>query len=367
VNEEDFLYKIALSKIPGVGGVIARNLVSYCGGAEAVFRCKKQKLMKVPGVGEQLAGNIVDPEVLRASERELHAIRNEDIKCIFFLDAEYPEKLRQYPQSPVLLYTRGSMDLNAERAVAIVGTRKPTPYGKAKCEQIVSELAPYSPIILSGLAYGVDITAHRVAIQHHLATIGVMGSGFGYIYPRTHYSVAKHMMTNGGLITEFGYDTGPDRENFPSRNRIVAGLADAVVVIESARSGGSMITAAFADAYHKDVLALPGRAGDETSEGCNYLIKTHKAHMIENGQDLADLMLWSNGKPDKPVQRQLFADLSETEQLVVGLIGSDQEVHVDVLALQSKLPMSELASVLLSLEFKGVVRTLPGKRYLIVS
>ncbi len=368
MNEnQEALYKIALSKIPGVGGVIARNLVSYCGGAEAVFRSKKQKLMKVPGVGEQLASNVIDPEVLRASERELHAIKNEDIKCIFYLDDEYPEKLRQYPQSPVILYTRGSMNLNPDRSVAIVGTRKPTPYGKAKCEQIISELASYSPLILSGLAYGVDITAHRAALRYHLPTIGVMGSGFGYIYPRAHYSVAKHMMAEGGLVTEFGYDTGPDRENFPSRNRIVAGLADAIVVIESARSGGSMITAAFADAYHKDVLALPGRAGDVASEGCNYLIKTHKAHMIENGQDLADLLRWSNGKPERPVQRLLFADLSDTEQLVMGLIGSDREMDIDLLALQSKLQMSELASVLLSLEFKGIVRSLPGKRYSIVS
>ncbi|HLF63729.1 MAG TPA: DNA-processing protein DprA [Saprospiraceae bacterium] len=363
---EDWLYKIALSKIPGVGGVIARNLVSYCGGPEGVFKCRKQKLLKVPGIGEQLASNIADPNVLLTAERELDAISHDEVNCIFYLDEAFPERLRHVPQSPVILYARGNMNLNTEHSIAIVGTRKPTPYGKAKCEQIVEELEPYRPLILSGLAYGVDITAHRAALRHHLPTVGVMGSGFGYVYPRAHYTVAKHMMTDGGLITEFGYETGPDRENFPARNRIVAGLADAVIVIESARSGGSMITTAFADAYHKDVFALPGRAGDIASEGCNYLIKTHKAHLIENGQDLAELLRWTSPKPEAGIQRKLFADLTEDEQLIIELIGSDGDKHIDLLATQSKLHLSELASVLLSLEFKGVVRALPGKRYLIV-
>lgn len=366
-DHADWLYKIALSNIPGVGGVIARNLVSYCGGAEAVFKCKKQKLLKVPGVGEQIATNVTNAEVLRIAERELQAVERENIRCIFYLDDIYPERLRPYAQSPIVLYARGEMNLNPVRSVAIVGTRKPTPYGKAKCEQIIEDLSPYAPLILSGLAYGVDITAHRAALRHALPTVGVMGSGFGNIYPRTHSSVAKSMMDNGGLLTEFGFDTGPDRENFPARNRIVAGLADAIVVIESARSGGSMITAAFADAYHKDVLALPGRAGDPLSEGCNYLIKTHKAHMIESGQDLAELLRWADADPVKPIQRQLFTDLSDHEQLVLGLFVHDREIDIDSLAMAAKLQLSELASVLLSLEFKGAVRSLPGKRYLIVS
>ena len=363
---EDWLYKIALSKRPGVGGVIARNLVSYCGGVEHVFRYKKYKLLKVPGIGEQLAANICAPAVLQDAEKELRAVVRDSITCIFYLDDAYPERLRHYPQSPVILYSRGNMNLNPERAVAIVGTRKPTSYGRGKCEQLVDELASYRPLILSGLAYGIDITAHRAALRNHLPTVGVMGSGFGYIYPRGHATVAQHMMTDGGLITEFGYDTDPDRENFPARNRIVAGLADAVVVVESARSGGSMITATFADAYHKDVFALPGRAGDMSSEGCNFLIKSHKAHLIECGLDLAELMRWETTRPEKAVQRQLFADLSEEEQLVVELIGPGVEKHIDLLANQSKLQLSELSSVLLSLEFKGVVKALPGKRYLIV-
>jgi DNA processing protein len=364
---EDWLYKIALSKIPGVGGVIARNLVSYCGGPEAVFKSKKQKLLKVPGVGLQIAASVTHPEVLRVAESELEAVQRNHIQCVFYLDEEFPERLRHFPQSPVVLYARGNMDLNPERAIAIVGTRKPTPYGKAKCESIIADLAKYRPLILSGLAYGIDITAHRAAVQKGLSTIGVMGSGFGYIYPGAHHSVAKSMMVDGGLITEFGYDTGPDRENFPSRNRIVAGMADALVVIESGRSGGSMITTAFADAYHKDVFALPGRVGDVNSEGCNYLIKTHKAHLVEHGEDIAELLRWTEPKVQSGAQRQLFADLSDEEQLIVELIGRTNDEHIDLLAAKAKMQMSELASVLLSLEFKGVVRALPGKRYLVVS
>lgn len=364
---EDWLYKIALSKIPGVGGVIARNLVSYCGGPAEVFKTKKQKLLKVPGVGEQLAANTTDPEVLRNAERELEAVEHDGIRCIFYLDEAFPERLRHLPQSPVVLYAQGQMDLNPEHSVAIVGTRKPTSYGKAKCEQIVEELVPFRPLIISGLAYGVDITAHRAALRNALPTIGVMGSGFSYIYPHAHISVARQMMNDGGLLTELGYETGPDRENFPARNRIVAGLADAIIVIESARSGGSMITTAFADAYHKDIFALPGRAGDVASEGCNYLIKTHKAHLIENGQDLAELLRWASPRHEHGIQRRLFADLTEQEQLIVELIGRDEDKHIDYLATESKMQLSELASVLLSLEFKGITRALPGKRYLIVS
>ncbi len=364
---EDWLYQIALSKIPGVGGVIARNLVSYCGSAKAVFQCRKHRLLKIPGVGEKLAANITDPEVLKLAEAEMNAVVRKGITCVFYLDDAYPERLRQYPHSPVVLYVHGAVNLNPERCVAIVGTRKPTAYGKARCEQIVADLIPFAPLIISGLAYGIDITAHRAALKHALATVGVMGSGFGYVYPQAHIGIAAQMLSNGGLITEFGFDTGPDRENFPARNRIVAGLADVIVVVESGRNGGSMITVAYADACNKDVCALPGRAGDPASEGCNYLIKTHKAHLIESGQDVAELMQWTQQTQKEQIQRRLFTDLSESEQLLVSLIGDDGEKDIDTLASQSKMHLSELASVLLSLEFKGVVMALPGKRYIVVS
>jgi DNA processing protein len=362
-----WLYQIALSKIPSVGGVIARNLVSYCGGCKEVFTSKKQHLLKIPGVGEKLVQNIRDPEVLRLAEQELVVVMQKEITCIFYLDEAYPQRLRHYPQSPIILYALGNMNLNPDRGVAIVGTRKPTSYGKAKCEQIIADLAAYGPVIYSGLAYGIDIAAHRAALAHHLETIGVMGSGFGYIYPRAHQNVAQQMMEQGGLLTEFGYDIGPDRENFPARNRIVAGLADAIVVIESGRNGGSMITVEYADAFHKDIFALPGRAGDPCSAGCNHLIKTQRAHLVESGEDIAALLRWTATSPEKGIQRRLFADLTEPEQLLISIMGQSVEMHIDAIAAKAKMQQSELASVLLSLEFKGMIKVMPGKRYLLVS
>jgi len=332
-----------------------------------VFTCKKQLLYKVPGVGPKLMQRIRDPQVLRDAERELGTVQRKGIRCIFYLDDDYPKRLRHYTQSPVILYCLGKPDLNPERSVAIVGTRKPTTYGKARCEQIVAELGPYAPVLISGLAYGVDITAHRAALANRLSTIGVLGSGFGYIYPRSHASVARQMLSQGGLLTECGYDIGPDRENFPARNRIVAGLADAIVVIESAKNGGSMITVEFADVFHKDIFAVPGRVGDSASAGCNHLIKTQRAHLVETGDDIAQLLRWTTSSPGQGVQRALFTDLSEQEQLLLTVIGTEGEAHIDQIAAEAKLQQSELASVLLSLEFRGIVRALPGKRYLVIS
>jgi DNA processing protein len=362
-----WLYQIALSKIPSVGGVIARTLVSYCGGCKEVFTQRKRQLLKIPGVGERLVQHIQNPEVLRLAEAELVRVMQKEITCIFYLDDTYPQRLRHYPQSPIILYGLGNMNLNPERVVAIVGTRQPSSYGKSKCEQIVADLAAYNPLIISGLAYGVDITAHRAALHHQLSTIGVMGSGFGHLYPGTHRHVANQMMDAGGLLTEFGYDIGPDRENFPARNRIVAGLADAILVIESARNGGSMITVEYADAFHKDIFALPGRAGDPCSVGCNHLIKTQRAHLVESGEDIAALLRWTTTSTEKVVQRRLFADLTEPEQLLMTCMTEGGEMHIDAIASKAKMQQSELASVLLSLEFKGVVKALPGKRYLVVS
>ena len=364
-QQHDLLYKLALKKIPKVGSVTAKNLISYTGGIEAVFREKKSRLLKIPGVGQQLATNIGDKGILIDAERELHLIEKHQITVRFYLDPEYPRRLRQFPHCPILLYTRGAGDLNAERMVAIVGTRKASSYGKKMAEKIVQSMAPYGTTVVSGLAYGVDITAHRAAIRAGLPTVGVMGSGQGRIYPQQHKSTAQQMMDTGALITECDFLTGPDRENFPARNRIIAGMVDAVVVVESAERGGSIITADFANYYNKDVFAVPGRAGDHYSVGTNELIKNHKAHLITDGQDIAQLLRWEESKSTQ-AQRQIFAELSEAEKLVTELFVENEEKHVDRLALESKMPMSALSTILLSLEFKGIVKSLPGKRYLIV-
>lgn len=364
-HHSEALYRVALKNIPKVGAVIARNLVSYCGSVEAVFRENPRRLLRVPGVGPKLVSFIRKKSILIEAEEELRFIEKHDIKLHFYLDENYPGRLRHISQAPILMYSKGIFDLNADRIISIVGTRQPTQYGKMMSGRIVRDIARYNPVIVSGLAYGIDITAHREAVAHGLSTVAVLGNGLGRIYPTQHRSFAKSMLPNGGLLTEFNFETPPDKENFPSRNRIIAALADVVIVIESADSGGSIITAEFANAYNRDVAAIPGRGNDSMSAGCNRLIKTHKAHLVESGEDIAKLLSWDdeNRKPGA-TQRAMFADLSEGEQLLVELMQEGQESDLDLLSVQSKMSLGELATVLLSLEFKGVVQSLPGKRYI---
>lgn len=364
---DDALYRIALKHIPHVGALIARNLISYCGSAENVFKTPVHQLLKVPGVGRTIAANIRNKEVLEMAEAELSLIVDKQIGLCFFLDDGYPDRLKGIDQSPILLYTKGNMDLNPARTVAIIGTRSPTHYGRTACEMVIEQLRSYDPLIVSGLAYGIDIAAHRHALKCGLPTVAVMGNGFRHIYPSQHRNTAVAMLKHGGLISEFSFHTKPDRENFPARNRIVAGLADVVVVIESGASGGSMITAEFANAFNRDVAAIPGRSIDDRSAGCNKLIREHKAHLIESGDDLVKLMGWEIEK-DKPArQAQLFTDLSDPERLILELLAPSVESGIDQLSHKSKMPSSQLATVLLSLELKGVVRAVPGKRYIRIS
>jgi len=363
----DALYRIALKHIPHVGALIARNLISYCGSAENVFKTPVNRLLKVPGIGKTIAANIRSRQVLEMAEAELSLIMDEGIDLCFFLDDGYPERLKGLDQSPILLYTKGNMDLNPVRTIAIIGTRSPTHYGRTACEMVIDQLRPYDPLIVSGLAYGIDIAAHRYAIKCGLQTVAVMGNGFGHIYPSQHRSTAVAMLKYGGLISEFSFYTKPDRENFPARNRIVAGLADVVVVIESGESGGSMITAEFANTFNRDVAAIPGRFIDDRSAGCNKLIREHKAHLIESGDDLVKLMGWEIDRDKPSRQGQLFTDLSDPERLILELLAPSVESGIDQLSYKSKMPASQLATVLLSLELKGVVRAVPGKRYIRIS
>ncbi|RLD18227.1 MAG: DNA-protecting protein DprA [Bacteroidetes bacterium] len=364
-HHNETLYRVALKNIPKVGAVIARNLVSYCGSVEAVFRENPRHLLRVPGVGPKLVSSIRQKSNLLKAEEELRFIEKHDIQLHFYLDDCYPERLRHISQAPILMYSKGTFDLNAERIISIVGTRQATNYGKLMCARIIRDLAIYNPVVVSGLAYGIDITAHREAVARNLSTVAVLGNGLGRIYPSQHRSFTKTMTKHGGLLTEFGFETPPDKENFPSRNRIIAGLADVIIVVESAESGGSIITAEFANSYNRDVAAIPGRGNDEMSAGCNKLIKTHKAHLVESGADIARLLSWDdeNNKP-AATQSALFADLSEEEQLLLELMKDGKEAGLDILSLQSKMSLGELATVLLSLEFKGVVQALPGKRFL---
>lgn len=362
----DLLYKVALTMIPKVGAVTARNLISYCGGLEAVFTARKKELMRVPGIGPQLATNIKNPKVLEMAEQELERMQREGIQAIFYLDKAYPDRLRHYPDSPILLYYKGTEDLNNLRMVAIVGTRKPSPYGIHACEELVAALAPYQVTIISGLAYGIDVTAHRKSLEVGLPTLGVLAHGLWQIYPAVHRSIARQMVDNGGLLSEYASQVEPVREQFPMRNRIVAGLCDALVVVETGREGGSMITARFANDYNKDVFAFPGRVTDGHAHGGNYLIKSHRASLIERAEDLVYLMGWEEAGKPKAIQQQLFVEMTTDEKLVVDLLRQNEEASIDKLTYESKMTGSCMASVLLDLEFKGMVKSLPGKRYMLL-
>lgn len=365
VDEPELLFQVALTFIPQVGAITARNLLSYCGSAEAVFRASHRSLLKIPGIGPKTATNIKQPAVLEEAEKELQFLRAKGIRPIFFTHPDYPRRLRHYSDAPILLYLRGQVDLNAGRVVAMVGTRTPTAYGRIGVDQIIEGLKPYSPLVVSGLAYGIDIQAHRACLQHQIPTVAVLGSGHRHLYPAAHTSVARDMLSDGGLLTEFPSPTKPDRENFPMRNRIIAGMADAIVVVETATRGGSIITAELANGYHKDVFAMPGPVNAPFSQGCNRLIKIHKASLIESAADIAYIMGWEKEDQKAGRQQELAFDLSSEEKRVHELLVAENSVGVDLMTHRLSLSAGELSGILLQLEVKGLIRSIPGNRYMI--
>lgn len=361
-------FQIALTLAPQVGAVTAKTLVSYCGSAAAVFRSSRRELLKIPGIGPAVVDGLLGAEPLQMAEKELLFLEQHGVEALFYTDERYPVRLRQNSDCPALIFFKGSSTdlLNANRVVAIVGTRQPTEYGKALCEELVEGLQAYGVVVVSGLAYGVDITAHRKASSLGVPNIGVLGHGLGSIYPSQHRSAALKMIENGGLLTEYTHNTGPDREHFPMRNRIIAGLCDALLVVETAEAGGSMISAELAAQYARDIFALPGRIRDPKSAGCNLLIKTQRARLLESAADLANAMRWQETGRQRATQVQLFLDLNPAESRLVAFIRQKPEIPIDELTQAAQLPPGELASLLLGLEFKGVVRTLPGKRYVLL-
>jgi DNA processing protein len=368
-REEKLKFEIALTLVPGVGSVLGKTLVSYCGSPEAVFREKKSRLEKIPGIGPAVAESVAQSDVFKRAEEEAVFVKKHNISTFFFTDSGYPHLLKHCDDSPLLLYYKGSGALNHERMLAVVGTRNATEYGKKICEEIILQLAAFEVCIVSGLAYGVDICAHKEALKNNLSTIAVLAHGLDNIYPGTHRATAKKMLDNGGLLTEFTTHTKPDRENFPSRNRIVAGMTDAVLVIESAVKGGAMITANIAVSYNRDVFAVPGRTNDAFSAGCNYLIKSNRAALVESAQDIAYQLGWADAKEPqgkKPSQLAIFNELKEDEKELVTLLQQNGKLAIDSICLRSKLPLSKVSSSLLALEFRGIVRSLPGKIYQVI-
>ena len=366
---DSLLHQIALTLVPQVGAVTARTLVGYCGSAEAVFRAARKELVRIPGVGPVTADHLLAPEALRRAEREIVFLEQHGVEALFYTSERYPARLRQCHDAPALLYFKGSSAelLSARRIIAMVGTRQPTEYGKALCEEIVEGLKPYNVVMVSGLAFGIDITAHRKACAADMPNIGVLGHGLTSIYPSQHRSTALKMLENGGLLTEYTHDTKPDREHFPMRNRIVTGMSDALVVVETAASGGSMISAQLAGQYERELFAVPGRVRDPKSAGCNLLIKMEAAKLAESAADIAAALRWDEADRQKSVQILLFPDLAPAEQNVLNIIREQPEIPIDQLTLAARLTPGELASLILGLEFKGIIRTLPGKRYMVTA
>lgn len=357
-------YKIALTLIPGVGSINGKNLVAYCGGVEAVFRERKHILLKIPGVGEQTVQAIVNQKVIDRAFEELEFINKYDVDVLFYLDEDYPSRLKHCYDAPLLLYYKGTSNLNNSRVIALVGTRKATEYGREICRKLLEGLTNSGALIVSGLAYGIDTWSHRAALEFRLDTIGVLGHSLDRIYPYTNRALAERMIQQGGLLTEFMSGTKPDRENFPMRNRIIAGMSDAVVVVEAGFKGGALITADIANSYDREVFAIPGRVGDPHSEGCNRLIQTNRAALIQNTEDILLNLNWVQ-KPmeNSNKQCQLFPDLTPEQELVLGILKEKNELHIDELMQLTGLLPTRLASILLNLEFQNCIKSLPGKRY----
>ena len=361
--QEELKYQIALTLIPGIGSIAAKKLIAYCGGAEAVFKQKKSHLLKIPSIGEKVATTILSSDYIEAAEKEMEFMERNSIEAHYYLSKSYPQRLLHCEDGPIILYAKGNMNLNPDRVISIVGTRKATVKGKDFCNQLIDDLSVYNPTIVSGLAYGIDITAHKAALKNNLSTIGVLACGLDEIYPKSHFSTVEKMKYNGGVVSDYKSNTKLFPAQFAERNRIVAGMADAIIVIESSEKGGSLITADLGNDYNRDVFAVPGRPSDSQSTGCNRLIKQNKAALIESAKDIEYIMGWEKKEKSVNKQTQLFVELSSGEQNIFDLLKQGEKKSIDEISLSTHLPMSQTASILLSLEFKGVVRSLPGKMY----
>ena len=359
------IYQIALTQIKGIGDILARNLLDIIGDEEQVFKSNKKELL-AKGVSPKLINEILNPDVFRRAEKELYFIEKNKIEAFFIKDDNYPTRMKECPDAPILLYFKGKTDFNPPKVIGIVGTRKSTDYGTSFCKDFLDEISSLYPdtLIVSGLAYGIDIQSHKAALKFNLPTIGVLAHGLDRIYPAVHRNTAVEMLENGGLLTEFQSTTEPDKFNFVKRNRIIAGMSDAIIVVESDIKGGSLITADIANSYNRDVFAVPGRVSDSYSQGCNKLISDNKAIIFESTAEFLNQMNWANTKKSKKNQQQkLFLDLSEQEQVIYDILEKSENVHVNAISVETNIPVSQLFFNLLEMEMKGIIKPLPGGLY----
>ncbi len=356
-------HQIALTLLTGGGKKKIRKILAHFEDSTDFFKASKHRLKSIPGIGEKFLQQLDRTGALKESEKYTDYFEKHNIQTLFYTDDEFPYRLNQCDDAPILVYKKGNMTCNLPRVVSIVGTRNASNYGKKICEELLHSFVGKDIVVVSGLAYGIDIYTHKLCTELGIQTIGVLGHGLDRIYPHVHTPVAQKMLENGGLLTEFLPGSNPDRENFPMRNRIVAGMCDATIVIESGERGGSLITAELANDYARDVFAYPGDITREFSKGCNYLIQKNKAHLITSSSDFFEMMDWKDETKNIPNQLQLFDELDEQELKIVELLKESQEVSMDVLAIKTEIPVRLMSGILLGLELKGVIKALPGKRF----
>ncbi|MEQ1553047.1 MAG: DNA-processing protein DprA [Ferruginibacter sp.] len=362
----DLLYQIALTLIPNIGDVRAKALLDVFGDAESIFKASKKNLESIDGIGIVAASSIKNFSDFKVCEDEIKFIEKSKTTPLFITDENYPQRLLNCYDSPTILYYKGNADLNTTKIISIVGTRNNSDYGKNICEKIIEDLTEQNILVVSGLAFGIDSIAHKASLKNNLKTVGVMAHGLDKVYPAQNKSLAIDMISHGGLLTDFMSGTNPDRQNFPRRNRIVAGICDAIIVIESSAKGGSLITAELANSYNKDVFAIPGRVTDTRSEGCNYLIRNNKALLATSADDILHIMNWKDAPKKIKTQRELFIELTPNEKIITDILKDRENIQIDELYFKSGLSSSAVAQALLMLEMQGVVASLPGKVFKLI-
>lgn len=368
ISKTELIYTLALMRAPKLGATSAKKLIQCIGSSEAVFKERKSNLLKIKGIGAYRLQGVTEMGLIQVAESEVEFMERNSISFSFYKDKDYPDRLKHCSDGPLLLFHQGNIDLKSKKIISIVGTRKITSYGSLFCKKIIEELSPLNPIIISGFAYGVDITAHKAAMDNGLQTIACLAHGFDQVYPKAHAKYVSSLKEHGGFVTEFWSTDEFDRNNFLQRNRIIAGISEATIVIESAEKGGSLVTADIANSYHRDVFALPGRATDFQSMGCNNLIKTQQAHLLTSAADIMYVLGWNlEEKSIASNQTKLFVELSDEEKILYDYLKIKEKDILDKIALCCHFPTSKTASILLNMELKGVVRPLPGKIFQLIT
>lgn len=368
ITDEEKIHFIALTMVPGIGHIGAKKLVDKMKSATDIFRLRKKLPELVPGIHQRIVEALNCPQVLARAQKEYEYVVSNDIDCLTYWDEKYPSRLRECDDAPAVLFFKGNADLNKLHVINLVGTRHATEYGTHICATFIRDLKKICPdvLVVSGLAYGIDIHAHRESLANGVSTVAVLAHGLDRIYPYLHRDTANEMLNNGGLLTEYLSGTAPDRQNFVSRNRIVAGMCDATIVVESAQKGGSLITADIAESYHRDCFAFPGRISDEYSKGCNQLIRDNKASTLLSAEDFVKAMAWdlpTSSKVTENVQRCLFVELTDEQQVVVDILTRMGNIQINALVVETNIPIHKMTALLFELEMKGVVRALAGGVY----